>query len=231
MSSRTLLITMGVAVTLIACTEATGPPFDAQPPPGQVVADGALHHLRWKASPPKFTISLEGVDAGYAAAAAGAPPPLDRYEASFKAARGTTHTLRIDYKSEKGEARPYLTLTIPPNALLTRPDGKPFKEGDDIEITVKIDKSDLLVRFEPTGLVFSKDDTAQLQIWYAGADEDLNDDGVIDAQDQYIEQQLLDVWYQAEPGDPWYGMIASQSTADELFTASLLHFSGYAVSY
>lgn len=231
MSKRTFLIAMGVGVTLIACTEATGPPFDAQPPPGRVVADGALHHLRWKASPPEFTIGLEDVDAGYAAAVGGAPPQLDRYEASFWAARGTTHTLRIDYLSGTGEARPYLTLTIPPNALLTRPDGTPFQVGDGVMITVAIDTLELRVRFAPAGLVFSGDDPAQLQIWYAGADDDLNDDGVVDAQDQYIEQQRLGVWYQAEPGDSWYGMIASQSTADEWLTASLFHFSGYAVSY
>ena len=122
-------------------------------------------------------------------------------------------------------------LSIPKGSLLRRPDGTLFAKGDSIQITTSIDTTRLVVRFEPTGLVFDNLFPAQLKIWYSGANRDFDGNGVVDAADSYIEQALLGVRVQEYASDPWTTVSAIKTLSSKLFTANLRHFSGYAVSW
>jgi hypothetical protein len=122
-------------------------------------------------------------------------------------------------------------LTVPALGLEQYPDGRPFTFGDSVLITVQVDTVALVVRFEPTGLQFNAAAPAGLQIWYTAADEDIDGDGDVDAEDVRIENHDLGVWYQELAEDPWHVVPATHSVDSKWFSVELLHFSGYAVSY
>jgi len=235
MDCRRLMTTMVLGAALAACVETTGPP-EAEPPPNDVtVADGQLHHLRWaQRYPLTFLVSAgqEGWEvAASPTASSSGNPDLDCYQASVWAVFGEERSVRINYRDDAGEAGQFLELTVPAGGLGQFPDGRSFSRGDSVLVTVVVDTVALAVRFEPTGLQFSSNKPALLQIWYTVADRDLDGDGDIDAEDVRIETEDLGVWYEELPEDPWSLIPATHSVDNKWFSAQLLHFSGYAVSY
>ena len=224
MSHRTFFSILGASVLLGACTDSTGPPEEV-----------VLHHLRWAATetPRLFTVThpfgYEPRDVG--PGALGLSSPLEATDVSFWAVRGEKSAIRIGYQDDDDDDATFLTFTVPESSLLRRPDGTPFADGDRVLIGITIDTVEFIIHFEPTDLVFSDTDPAQLQISYAGADEDLNGDGVVDQEDDQIERELLGVWYQKLAADEWTGLGAIHSVDDDSFQVDLLHFSGYAVSW
>jgi hypothetical protein len=98
-------------------------------------------------------------------------------------------------------------------------------------ITVTVDDTRIAAHFEPSGLQFSRRSPAWLRMWYGGADWDFNGDGVIDELDQEIEQHRLRLWFQDEPGEPWYPLPARHSLRGKWFAAPLYHFSGGEISH
>ena len=86
------------------------------------------------------------------------------------------------------------------------------------------------VDFQPSGVLFSKSSPAQLAIWYQNANPDLNGDGVVDALDEALKEQLA-IWYRGTKADPWRQVWSKNDTTQELVTAALYHFSQYAVSW
>lgn len=246
MTPRTLLIALGAAILVVACSDSTGPPMRASPSEEALVPAGALHHLYWKApkTPRQFTIVREPLDRRSAEglrthprAPAGKSLVLETYTASFWAVSGEHRFIQINYVGSENDygngdgVLPFLRLDIPPLALKRLPDGSRIAWGDSVLITVSVDPLRIAVSLEPSGLRFSERDPATLQIWYTGAGGDLNSDGVVDEQDAYIEQKLLSLWYQKKPGWPWRKITTQHSMADKWFVAELKHFSGYAVSY
>lgn len=228
MSHRMLLTMLGASVMLGACAESTGPPLDE-------VADRALHHLRWEQTeaPLRFIATWEfgGEGPVLAPGLVSSGVELAQYEATFWAVSGERRGIQIDYAADGGNSGAFLAFTVDKHSLLLRPDGTPFASGDSVAITVTVDSAEFVVRFEPTGLVFSDTKPAVLQIWYDGADDDLNGDGAVDGEDDRIEQDLLGVWYQGQTDDPWTSMGTVHSVNDKWFEVDLLHFSGYAVSW
>ncbi len=219
---------------VMACSESTGPPIQAEP--DLVVADGMLHRVRWKQSEQPRTFTARGYPdeervLTSASQDSGSPPTLSTYQISFWAVAGETREIRIDYQDDSGDNQPFLRFTVPEDALKSWPDGREFAETDSVLITVALDTTQFLVRLEPTGLQFDPDEPAVLQIWYAGADRDLDGDGDIDGDDTYIELELLRVWYEESEGQPWYGLDSTQDVSEKSYTVDLLHFSGYAVSW
>jgi hypothetical protein len=228
-----LLIGLGAAIGLGACVDSTGPPTG---PPLVDSTPALLRLLRWEPTetPRRFTVFPEFGRESLDQPSAPALSPallLDANEVSFWAVRGERRGVRINYQDDRKDDGSFLKFTIHKKALLLRPDGTAFADGDSVQVTVAIDTSQFLVQLEPTGLVFSDAHPARLQIWYEGADDDLNGDGSVDDEDSRIERDLLGLWYQEGTGDPWSEISSSQSVADKWFKADLLHFSGYAVSW
>lgn len=217
---------LGIVATvwLAACSDGIGPP-------GQ---DRMLHHLRWSPDlgSPTFAAVRGGSGfEGFKSASESAVRILDRYETGFWARRGSDTGVEIRYRASDGTWQPYIRLTVPGDALEQRPDGSKFAEGDSVWITVAVDSAQLVVQLEPTGLVFKEKSPARLDVWYTGADPDLDGSGAVNETDRFIETRLLGVWVHEGPGTPWSAVTAEHSLDHKLFTAGLRHFSGYAVSH
>lgn len=218
------------AAVTAACVEGTGPPVK-EPLPEQ-----ALHFAQWSPTVVRdgFRSRVEPAGArgnGRALRTPAAGPAVATTYVSFWATPAETRSVRIDYTGADGSTGPFLELTIPAGALAKDPKGRKFGPRDSVLIEVFVDTVTLVVRLEPTGLVFSKSTPAQLQMWYQGANADLDADGDVDSQDGYIEQVLLGVWYQEETADPWSALTADHNLAEKWYRLALLHFSGYAVSW
>ena len=216
---RRALIPLALALLAAGCADERHPTAVA-PPPSQ-----EPHFLRWAGSTsPTFT----GATTSLRLASLTDGISLDHNTATFWAVRGQSRSVQINYLSSTGDASSsFLTLTI--TDPVWAPGVGDLAEGDSVEINVIIDPVNIKVSLEPTGLLFGE--PAQLLISYAGADGDLNGDGVVDETDAAIENQLLGLWYREGEGASWSRIPAAQSLADKSFISALAHFSEYAVSW
>lgn len=230
MSRRFLFTMVGASMALGACADSTGPPAEL---PDESRQPG-LHIIKWEPTqtPRLFRVigdipQVAEFPGGVALAAGdgGATSSVELW-----AVRGETRSVRIDYEDDGGSGE-FLEFTVTAGALLQRPDGSLFAEGDSVLITISFDRERYLLEMQPSGLVFSQVEPALLQVWYGGADGDLNGDGSVDSVDQYIEEDLLGVWYQEKGDEPWSAVTAAHSVDQKWFVANLFHFSGYAVSW
>lgn len=151
---------------------------------------------------------------------------LAQYQATFWAKRGQSRSLQINY-SAGGGTSPFMRLTITDPIYV--PGQGNLAVGDSVLVTATVDPTSLAVSLQPHQTLFGT--PAQLKIWYGGAGGDLNGDGVVDGTDAHIEAQLLGLWYQGLPTDPWAQISATQSLGEKSFTAPLQHFSQYAVAW
>lgn len=152
------------------------------------------------------------------------------FESSFWAVRGEDRVLQIGYEYD-GATYPLLEFQVPSKALHKRPEGTRFSKGDSILISVSLDLTRLFASFEPSGLRFSNKHPATLRVWYTAAGGDLNGDGTLDDGDGQIESSLLGLWTQEEDGDAWVAVDAEHSSSEDLFEASIYHFTNYAVGW
>jgi hypothetical protein len=233
MSVRRSLIPLALALLAAGCSDKIGPPPLAQAP----------RFLRWADPfPPQFSAgdTLAGQDGdGVRSASAPiglsldlAPSPsgisLDKYATTFWAVRGQQRSVQVNYRSFTGDTTsPFLRLaSVDPSYVPGRGDLAP---GDSVLITVTIDRYDIKVSLEPTGLLFAN--PANLRIWYGGAGGDMNGDGLVNTADATIEHQLLGMWYREGADTVWTRISADQSLGDKSFTSALQHFSEYAVCW
>jgi hypothetical protein len=234
-----MTVLLAAALAAAACEDATGPPTERDAAQA-AVPDGALHGLQWvdTEAPREFTIVALPDDEGPAdavdvviaeATASDGQVLLDRYQVSFWATRGRSRSVQINYRDDRG-VRPFLRFSVPRNALLRRPDGSRIGRGESVLITVTVDDTRIAAQFEPSGLQFNRRSPAWLRMWYSGAHPDYNGDGVVDELDQEIEQHRLGMWWQDEPGEPWYLLPTRHSLNGKWFAAALYHFSGGEVS-
>jgi hypothetical protein len=86
------------------------------------------------------------------------------------------------------------------------------------------------VQFEPSGLKFSTASPAQLELSFREADDDLNADGVMDAQDTALKEQLA-IWVQESPGGLWTKLSSALFLDLEELEVDITGFSGYAAAY
>jgi len=183
--------------------------------------DPAPHFLRWRGrAAPQFKATAFS-------ASRAAPLSLDQYTVSFWAVRGQERSAGFNYRDALGEtSHPFLIVTISDPVALQ---DSTFAEGDSVLVTVTIDTTKVGVTCEPAGLQFGE--LAYLQLWYGGADGDLNGDGAIDETDSYIETELLGMWYREGTDGEWEPIPAIHVLEEKLFYVELPHFSEYAVSW
>lgn len=153
---------------------------------------------------------------------------------SVWAVAGQERTLELRYKPGLGQGgsqgEPILSLEIPAEGLLHRPDGTAFAPGDSVEITVSIDPTTRMVfRFEPTGLTFSPAHPAELSVSYRHVKQDINGDGKQDAEDQHLLDALT-LWRQEQPGQRWFPIGTVKASDIEELEASITGFTGFAVA-
>lgn len=227
--ARTTLL-LGVTAWLAACTETTGPPASSPP---LTRADGQLHQLRWNrpSAPRQFVALGDNLVLRSPQRGAAASTAFGDRDVSFWAYANQDQEIQVNYQAADGSWQPYVWFRVPQNGLRRRPDGQAFAEGDSVLITLAVDAISLRVTLEPTGLAFNSEAPAQLTVWYTGADPDFDANGVVDATDSYVEQDLLGVWVREFATDPWTRVTATQSIPNQWFSANLSHFSDYSVSY
>jgi hypothetical protein len=226
--ARTSVVIIAATVWLAACGDGVGPPT------GSSALNRVPRHLRWSPQLGAPTFAVLGGERGFEGLEAPGATTLlilDRYQAGFWARRGTSTGVEIRYHAGDGTWQPYIRLTIPSGSLKRWPNGSRFAGGDSVFITMALDSMQLVVQLEPTGLVFDQASPAQLDVWYTGADPDLDGNGVVNAADGYIESSGLGIWMQARPDRPWSAVSSTHWLDRKLFTANLGHFSGYAGSH
>lgn len=161
-----------------------------------------------------------------------AAPPLCSNTVSFVAQRGASTEGQIDFCDPGGDPiDDFLEFKVGSNTLLRRPDGTLFALGDTITITITVvDPERAIFDFQPSGLVFNPADPAELEISYRNCDRDFDEDGDVDQDDNQIEQ-LLTIFRQETPGDPWVPIgTVRVDDIDEVET-DLLGFTRYAIAY
>ena len=239
MSRKIPVVALLLGALALACNEGTGPAFESDAMQTAVVPDGALNHLKWAESdsPREFT-AVGGTERDseilLSTVGGGGYWELTTYQVSFWAVKGEDRSVQINYitKTEAGYlVAPYLLFEVPAGALDEGPNEEEYETGDSVKITITVDPQTMVAHYSPSGLQFDENDPALLTKWYTGADDDFNDDGVVDATDAYIEANLLGIWTQQSAGDPWYKLSALHSMAERWFKADIKHFSGYAVSW
>ena len=217
------LIALAVVLLAAGCSDErpTGVPAAAVP-----------HALRWAGSvAPRFIApqpaSTRPTKIGLQPFLAGGLS-LDHNTVTFWAVRGEERSVQINYLSSTGDTSfPFLQLAITDPVFV--PGVGDLMPGDSVLITVTVDPADIKVSLEPTGLQFG--DPSRLQLWYAGADGDMNGDGVVDPTDAQIEAKLLGLWYREGADSAWSVIPATQSLADRSFISALRHFCDYEVSF
>jgi len=234
MRMKQLLSPLLLAGFLISCGEGVGPDAATD----DVLLNSTLNLVKWsKDGTPTF--SAEG-DVGTAGTLGGDSPLLslsggdggtytDDYQVTFWAVSGEHRYVQLNYTNDDGLEVPFMRLDV--YEPLELADGSEIGVGDSVAIRVYAKLNQMEVRLEPHGLRFGRKKLSTLQMWYTGANGDLNDDGVVDDYDQQIEYNMLGLWYQATSDDPWTILNAEQDFAADLITGDLEHFSGYAVAW
>ena len=158
--------------------------------------------------------------------------PLATRDTSFWAVAGQDRELILRYRPLPGESEgeEFLDFDVSASALLRRPDGGSFVEGDSIEIRVEVAPDGrFLFRFEPSGLQFSPDHPAELEITYLRLDGDLDGDGDVDPDDDAFEDRLQ-LWKQEAPGEPWFPVGTVKIEELDEVEADILSFTGFAIA-
>ncbi len=159
-------------------------------------------------------------------------PPVFNPVESFWAKKGQDAEARIYFQDAVGgQGEEFLRLRIDDVSLEALPNGTPIAIGDSVLITIRsVDPTQILFELEPTGLKFNPLKPAELDIKYLNADDDFNEDGVVDAEDDAIEDSLA-IWRQENPGDDFVKIGSLLFESFEEVEAELTGFSRYAIAY
>lgn len=192
---------IAVALFGVTCSDGTSPP--------EVRETSDLHFLR----------------------AATNAPPFAETQVTFTARRGEDREVRIRYQVAPGEFEEFVRFRVRPEALLAYPDGRPFANGDEVQITLRIiDLNRLIVEFQPSGLRFNPARPAELTFKYNHTDPDRDGDGDVDSNDASVET-LLAIWRQEAPGQPWTKLLSKVEFEIDEIEADITGFTGYAFAY
>lgn len=160
-------------------------------------------------------------------------PPIANPLVQFYAKRGETREVFIYHRPRAGESdsSEFVQFRVPAEALLRRPDGTLFQQGDSVLITMRvIDPARLIIDFQPSGLRFATAKPAELEISFEEANDDLDGDGDVDRDDDEAKRRLS-IWRQEAPGQPWFRMASIVEFDLDEVEADLFGFSGYAIAF
>lgn len=149
-------------------------------------------------------------------------PPLETTDTSFWAVRGEKRELEIRFTGQggPGTGSRFLRFEVDDDALLRRPDGRPFAPGDSVLIRVSIETSRFLASFEPSGLEFDPGEPAELEIDYELAEDDFLG----------VEELEIDLWRQEQAGEPWERIGSVQVEDLDEIEAEILGFTRFALA-
>ncbi len=159
-------------------------------------------------------------------------PALETYQVSFWARKDRASTVLVQYQPAAGESdgHPFLWFNVPKDGLRTGGAGVHLGHRDSVLITLTIDPVNLTVDFEPSGVRFSGKHPAALAVWYGNANPDLNADGVVDAADAELAEQIA-IWGRPAKPAPWMKTMSKTLTGQQWVVGPIRHFSQYAVSW
>ena len=152
---------------------------------------------------------------------------------TFWAKKGDDAEAIMWYRKEadRPDSAEFLRFRLDDNSLLTRPDGSLFAPGDSIQITITLaDPQRLIIEMQPSGLRFSPVKPAELNMSFAEADEDLDDDGDVDGGDGAIVPQLA-IWRRERVSDPWMKLSSLVEIGSHEVKAFITGFTGYAIAW
>jgi hypothetical protein len=193
-------------VAVASCTDAMLDPD----PPGTIKPTGELTIIRLPAD----------------------APPLFNDSVAFYARPGRDAEGFIYFQEDDGSrGEKFVELKIKQGSLAAFPDGRPFGPNDSVRIVIRVrDARTLIVDLEPAGLSFNRAEPAELKIEYEETGGDLDDDGDDDEDDDEIEQ-LIAIWRQENPTDPFVKLGTVKTEGLRELEAELLGFSRFAVAY
>jgi hypothetical protein len=134
-----------------------------------------------------------------------------------------------DDNGQRGEE--YARLRIRQGSLKAYPDGRLFGAQDSVLVTMRVaDDTKIIIELLPSGLQFNASSPAELQLEYDNDDPDLNHDGVVNATDQTLQNQLA-AWVQEVLNGPFAKAASVNTESLQEIEATLLGFSRLAVAY
>jgi hypothetical protein len=160
-------------------------------------------------------------------------PSLATLSDSFYAKRGEDRAITIYYHALPGakDSVKLLDFRVRAGSLATSPDGRTYLPGDSVLIRVTItDSARMMVQFEPSGLKFSPASPATLELSFFEADDDLDQDGFVNARDAELKTQLA-VWVQETRGGLWTKLSGALFLDLKELETDIPGFSGYAAAY
>ncbi len=158
-------------------------------------------------------------------------PPLVTTQVSFWAIKGKSTSVDLWFHASPGsrDSVKLLEYRMGPASLDRRPDGTAIAVGDSVLITLTVsDPYHLVVEYQPSGLKFASTDQPLLRLFWTACGDDLNYDGVADARDSALVDQI-GIWRQEGPGLPWTKLQSTSTPAAQAIEAPLTGFSGYAL--
>lgn len=160
-------------------------------------------------------------------------PALTALTRTVLVTRGQDAELRLYYRARVGTAdsTEFLRLRFDEATLLARPDGTPIANGESVLVTVTVpDPTKFLVNLEPSGLRFNPNRPAELTFKLNESDDDLDDDGDVDASDATLFTTLA-IWRQETAGQPWARLASKIEVELDEIDVDLTGFSNYIVAY
>ena len=160
--------------------------------------------------------------------------PLVTRSDSFYAVKGENRELVMRYvpeePGEEDDDDEFLEFRVPGDALLRRPDGTLFRDGDSVLIRVEVaEDGRFLFDFQPSGLEFDPEHPPRLRVTYRVVGGDYDGDGDIDEEDDDLEEELR-LWRQEAPGALWFPMgVIKLDDVDEI-DGEIFGFTGFAIA-
>ena len=156
-------------------------------------------------------------------------PALANTSVTFTAMQGEDAEARI-YFVDQPDDDEFLRFKVHGDTRIRRPNGQLLLPGETIDITIRIvDMQRLIFEFEPSGLRFEQR-PAELKLDFEAADDDLDEDGDIDAEDDDA-RRLLSWWRQEAAGTPWFRQASVVFEHIDEIEADIFGFTNYAVAY